>query len=158
MPTTVTPMPTTQLAPNQQEIYDWLRDEAERIGLHVTMLPEKASLQNGWLYLPMHIDGVVDAYDNALKLQQLEDSWNDRDPQPELPLFLVPEKDPLRQAVWERVANALQRKLKAVDAFGKATNQEEQEKAAAEFRDAEQAENEAHRAYEQIMPWNERVP
>lgn len=52
---------------------------------------------------------------------------------------------------------ALQRKLKAVDAFGKAVNQQEQEKAAAEFRDAEQAETDAQQACERIMPWNERV-
>lgn len=151
-------MSTMLLTHSHQEVTDWLRAQAERLGLRVTLLTDEATMWGGWLYLPTHIDGVADAYDNALKLQQLEDTWNDRDPQPDPPLFLVPAKDPLRRAAWERVTNAMQRKLKAVDAFGKATSLEEQERAAAEFRQAEQAEEEVHRAYEQIMPWNERVP
>lgn len=151
-------MSTMLLTQSHQEVADWLRSQAEKLGLRVTLLTDDATMRGGWLYLPTHIDSVVDAYDNALKLQQLEDTWNDRDPQPDPPLFLVPAKDPLRRAAWERVTNAMQRKLKAVDDFGKATSLEEQEKAAAEFRQAEQAEEEVHRAYEQIMPWNERVP
>ena len=141
-----------------QKVYDWLYSQAEKLGLNVSLLTEDAALQNGWLYLPAHIDGVLDAYDNALKLQKLEDTWNDRVPQPEPPLFLVPARDPLRKAAWERNANAMQRKIQAVDAFGKAVSRGEQEKAAAEFQSAEQAEDEAHRACEQIVPWNERVP
>ncbi len=142
---------------NNEEIYEWLQTQAEELGLHVSLQTEKAMLVSGWLYLPVYIENVTDAYDNALKLQQLENTWNDREPQPEPPLFLIPAKHPLRQAAWERVSNALQRKMKAIDAFGKATSREEQEKAAAEFRSAEQAEEQVHRAYEQIMPWNERA-
>ena len=115
-------------------------------------------MQSGWLYLPTHVDGVVDAYDNALKLQQLEDTWNDRDPQPDPPIFLIPAKDPLRRAAWERAAGAMQRKIKAVDAFGTAKSLEEQEQAAAEFQRAKQAEEEVNLAYERVMPWDERVP
>ena len=140
-----------------QEIYEWLRSQAEILGFSILLLTEDAIMQSGWLYLPTHIDGVADAYDNAIKLQKLEDTWNDREPRPEPPLFLVPARDPLRAAVWERISNAMQRKLKAVDAFGKAVNQQEQERAAAEFRDAEQAETDAQQAYERIVPWNERV-
>lgn len=151
-------MSTMLLTQSYQEVTDWLRAQAESLGLRVTLLTDQATMRSGWLYLPTHIDGVADAYDNALKLQQLEDTWNDRDPQPDPPLFLVPAKDPLRRAAWERVTNALQRKLNAVDAFGKAKSLEEQERAAAEFRQAEQAQEEVSRAYEQIVPWNERVP
>ena len=151
-------MSTTILTHSHQEVADWLRAQAEKLGLRVTLLVDEATMRGGWLYLPTHIDGVADAYDNALKLQQLEDTWNDRDPQPDPPLFLVPAKDPLRRAAWERVSNALQRKFDAVAAFGRATSREEQEKAAAEFRQAEQAEEEVHRAYEQITPWDERTP
>lgn len=150
-------MSTMLLTHSHQEVYDWLHSQAEKLGLHISLLTDEAKLQSGWLYLPVHIEDVVDAYDNALKLQQLEDTWNDREPQPEPPLFLVPAKDPLRQAAWERVTNALQRKMKAVDAFGNATSREEQEKAAAEFQSAKRAEEEVHQAYEKIMPWNERV-
>lgn len=151
-------MSTMLLTQSHQEVTDWLRVQAEKLGLHVTLLTDEATMRGGWLYLPTHIDGVADAYDNALKLQQLEDTWNDRDPQPDPPVFLVPAKDPFRRAAWERVTNAMQRKLKAVDAFGRAVSLEEQERAAAEFRQAEQAEQEVQRAYEQIMPWSERVP
>jgi hypothetical protein len=143
---------------SQQEIYEWLHVQAEKLGLRVSLLTEKAMLVSGWLYLPVRIENFVDAYDNALKLQQLEDTWNDRDPQPDLPLFLIPAKDPLRKAAYERVVQAMQRKIKAVDAFGKATTLAEQEKAAAEFQAAERAEGELNQAYTRIMPWNERIP
>ena len=126
-------MSTTLLAPSYKEIHDWLQVQAERLGLRVSLLADEARLKSGWLYLPAHIEGVTDAYDNALKLQQLEDTWNDRDPQPDPPLFLVPAKDPLRQAAWGRGVGALQRKIKAVDAFGTAASREEQERAAAEL-------------------------
>ena len=149
--------PPRLLETDHQEVYDWLHQQAEKLGLSVSLLTEDATIQNGWLYLPTHIDGVVDAYDNTVKLQKLEDTWNDREPQPKPPLFLVPARDPLRKALWERISHAMQRKLKAVDAFGKAVSQQEQEKAAAEFREAEQTEAEAQQAYERIMPWNERI-
>jgi hypothetical protein len=158
MSTTLPAVSYQKIDQSYQEVYDWLHAQSEVLGLRVTLLMDEATLRHGWLYLPVHIEGVADAYDNVIKLQKLEDTWNDRNSQPEPPLFLISAKDPLRRAVWERVANALQRKLKAVDAFGRAVNQQEQEKAAAEFQDAEQAENEAHRAYEQLMPWNERIP
>ena len=141
-----------------QEVYDWLHAQAEVLSLQVTLLADEATLRHGWLYLPVHIAGVADAYDNAIKLQKLEDTWNDRSPQPEPPLFLISAKDPVRRAAWERVAGALQRKMTAINAFSAATNPEEQERAATEFREAEQDEKEVHQAYERIMPWNERVP
>lgn len=140
-----------------QEIYDWLHVQAEVLGLQITLLMDEATLRYGWLYLSVHIEGVADAYDNAIKLQKLEDIWNDRSTQPEPPLFLVPAKDPVRRAAWDRVAGALQRKINAIDAFSAAANKDEQEKAVAEFREAEQAEKELHQVYEQIMPWNERA-
>lgn len=140
-----------------QDVYDWLHHQAKLFGLQATILADEATLRSGWLYLPIYIEGVADAYDNALKLQKLEDTWNDRTPQPEPPLFLVPAKSPLRGAAWERVANAMQRKMRAVDAFSVAKNLEEQELAAAEFQNAKQAEEEVNQAYERIMPWNERI-
>jgi len=142
---------------SREEIYEWLRAQSERLGLKVSLLTDDAMLLSGWLYLPMRIEGVIDAYDNALKLQQLEDTWNDRDPQPAPPLFLIPAKDPVRQAAYDRVVQASQRKIKAVDAFGTATSREEQEKAAAEFQNAKQAEEEVHQAYGNMTPHNSHV-
>jgi len=127
-------MSTMLLTQSHQEVTDWLRAQAESLGLRVTLLTDEATMRGGWLYLPTHIDGVADAYDDALKLQQLEDAWNDRDPQPDPPLFLFPVKDPARRAAWERAARAMDQKIKAVDAFGTATSLEEQ--AAAEFQRA----------------------
>ena len=150
-------MPTPLTIQSREEVYRWLREQAKKLGLNVTLLPDDARMEGHWLYLPVYIENVVDSYDNALKLQKLEDTWNDQEPAQEFHVFLVPAKNPLRQAAMERVSNALQRKINAVDAFGKAANREQQEKAAAEFRDAERAENEAQQAYERIMPWNERV-
>ncbi len=150
---------------SHQEVYDWLYAKAEVLGLQIALVVDEATLRHGWLYLPVRIEGVTDAYDNALKLQRLEDAWNDRSPQPEPPLFLLPSKDAVRsaadtvrRAAWDRVAGARQAKINAIEAFSVADNQEEQEKAAAEFKEAEQAENMAYQAYEGIMPWDERIP
>ena len=158
MSTTLTADSYQKIGQSYQEVYDWLQAQAKLLGLQVTLLVDEATLRHGWLYLPVYIEGVADAYDNALKLQNLEDTWNDRSPQPEPPLFLISAKNPSRRAAWDRVAGALQRKMTAINDFSAATNLEEQEKAAAEFRAAEQAEKEVHQAYEQIMPWNERIP
>lgn len=158
MSTTLPAIRSQETDQSYGEVYDWLHAQAEALGLHATLLIDEATLRHGWLYLPAHIEGAMDAYDNALKLQKLEDTWNDREPQPEPPLFLISAKDPLRKAAWERVANAMQRKIEAIDAFSKASSQKEQEQAAAEFKSAEQAEEEVYRAYEHIMPWSERVP
>jgi hypothetical protein len=157
MPTTLTADSDQKTDQRYQKVYDWLHAQAELLGLQVTLQADEATLRHGWLYLPVYIEGASDAYDNAIKLQKLEDTWNDRVPQPEPPLFLVPAKDPIRRAAWDRVAGALQRKINAIDAFSAAANKEEQEKAVAEFREAEQAEKNVHQAYEQIMPMNERV-
>lgn len=130
-----------------EEIYEWLRHEAEKLGLRVLLFTNEATVRGGWLYLPTHIEGVLDPYANVVKLQQLEDTWNDREPQPELPLYLVPVKDPIRHAAWDRVSNAQERKMQAVAAFGKAASREEQERAAAAFQQAADEEEEVQRTY-----------
>jgi len=150
-------MPIVASVNNLEEVYEWLRSQAESLGLRTSILTSEAMLQNGWLYLPVHIEGVLDPYDSAIKLQRLEDTWNDREPQPEPPVFLVPAKDPLRQAAWERVSNALQRKINAVEAFGNAVSREDQEKAAAEFQNAKRAEEEVHQAYGNMTPHNSHI-
>lgn len=138
---------TKQATETYQEVYDWLHAQADTLGLRVILMTNDAVVRSGLLYLPTHIEGVLDPYTNVLKLQQLEDSWNDREPQPELPLYLVPVKDPIRHAAWDRVSNAQERKMQAVAAFGKAANREEQEQAAEAFRQAEDEEKEVQRIY-----------
>ncbi|MGI4789077.1 MAG: hypothetical protein ACRYFS_09530 [Janthinobacterium lividum] len=142
---------------NYEKVYAWLREQAAQLGLTITLVPEDARLEGQWLYLPVFIANAVDSYDNALKLQKLEETWNDQEPKQEYSVFLVPTKNPLRRAAMERQADAMQRKVQAITAFGKAATREDQEKAAAEFHAAEQAEQEAQNAYEQILPWNERA-
>lgn len=145
-------MPTMSLRHDHEVIYEWLREQAERLGLHVVLLTSDARLKSEWLYLPVYVEDAADAYDNALKLQQLEDTWNDREPRPEPPLFLIPAKNPVRQVAWERMEGALQRKLRAVEAFSDAANEKEREEALAEFQNARRVEEEAHRDFERIRP------
>jgi hypothetical protein len=45
---------------------------------------------NGWLYIPVYIEGDLDAYDKASRLQDLEDAWNDQVPKPDRKLLLIP--------------------------------------------------------------------
>ena len=130
-----------------EDVYEWLRRQAENLGLRVLLLTQDASLRGGWLYLPTHLEGVLDPYENAIKLQKLEDTWNDREPQPEPPLYLVPVKDPARHAAWNQISDAQERKMQAVAAFGKAASREEQERAAEAFRQAEDEEQEVQRTY-----------
>ena len=142
---------------DHEKVYAWLREQAEQMGFTITLMPEDARLKGQWLYLPVFIANAVDSYDNALKLQKLEDTWNDQEPKQEHSLFLVPARNPLRRDAMDRQADAIQRKMQAITAFGKAATREDQEKAAAEFRAAEQEEQEAQKAYEQVLPWNERA-
>ncbi len=138
---------TKQATETYQEVYDWLHAQAETLGLRVILMTNDAVVRSGLLYLPTHIEGVLDPYANVLKLQQLEDTWNDRKPEPTLPLYLVPVKDPIRHAAWDRISDAQERKMQAVAAFGKAASREQQEQAAEAFRQAEDEEQEVQRTY-----------
>ena len=72
-----------------EDIDTWLRAEAKRRKIHAQIHMKQGELKSGWLYIPVYIE-EGDAYDKASRLQDLEDSWNDREPKPEPKVLLVP--------------------------------------------------------------------
>lgn len=118
------------------EVYDWLYSQAQTLGLRISLMPEDERMESGMLSLPVHVEGAKDVIDSILKLKKLEDSWNDREPQPQPSLFLVSVKDPVQRAIWNRIDKAVERKLKAADALADAADEGEERQALAELRAA----------------------
>jgi hypothetical protein len=107
-----------------EEIGDFLNAEAKRRHVRARISIHNARRDNGYLHVPVYIEGVegpdksnpdvldyaaddgqvlhirgqVDAYDKAVILQDLEDTWNDQEPKPEIKVFLRPAAPP-REAV-----------------------------------------------------------
>lgn len=127
--------PVTSAA-SHEEVYDWLYVQAEKLGLHIFVLSEDERLQSGMLTLPVHVEGALSIYDSVIKLQKLEDTWNDREPKPQPSLFLVSVKNPVQRAIWNRIDKAVERKMKAADAVADAANEAEERRALAELRAA----------------------
>lgn len=132
----------------RQEIYDWLNRAAEHLGIKATLLPHRAKMSDGRLYLLVHIGNAVDAYDEATKLQKLESSWNYQEPEPHPRVFLLP-ADESDMPGWAEdyapVQQAIDRYHEAFDAFRAAASSEEAQKALREMEDAKTAELEASR-------------
>ncbi len=53
------------------------------------LFPDSVRQEKEWLYLPVHVDSTVNAYERASKLQDLEDSWNEQEPRSEPQTFLT---------------------------------------------------------------------
>ncbi len=131
-----------------QEIYDWLYSQAEKLGLQISLVPENEQMQSGMLSLPVHIKGAADAYDHIVKLKKLENTWNDREPRREPPLFLSSAKDPVQIALWDRIDQAALRKMRAADALADAATEADERAALAELRAARADERQAERENE----------
>ncbi len=149
----------TLLEPNKalrdrEEIYQWLRDQAERLGLHVTLSTDAARVEGGYLYLPVYIPEARDPYDFAVKSQALEDTWNDQEPRPDPPVYLTPEKSPEQRAVWQRLWEARDRKTEAANAVAEAGEDLEQQAALAELRAARADEVQAEKEYNAFYQQN----
>ena len=121
---------------SHQEVYEWLYSQAEKSGLRISLVPEDEQMQSGMLTLPVHIEGARDVYDSILKLKKLENTWNDREPKPQPPLFLTSAKDPVQRAIWDRIDRAVERKMKAADALADAATEAEERRALADLRAA----------------------
>jgi len=104
------------LQENLLEIGDFLQREALARHINAMIHMDHARQESGWLHIPVHVAGVIDsnagefgmpetiqagsrtvylngeldAYDKASILQELEDSWNDREPAPDVKLLLIP--------------------------------------------------------------------
>ena len=74
----------------RDEIYEWLEREAKKRRIHALFHKELARQDNGFLSIPVYIQDVLDAYDKASRLQELEDAWNNQEPEPSYQLLLVP--------------------------------------------------------------------
>ncbi len=141
---------TTDIRPvsHRQEIYDWLIERAEHLGIKATLLTHRAKMSGGRLYLLIHIGNAVDAYDEATKLEELESSWNDQEPEPHPRIFLLP-ADESDNPGWAEDYALVQREtdryFEAFDAFRAAASPEEMHKALKEMEDAKTAELEASR-------------
>ena len=72
------------------EIYSWLRTQIQAQPVTVRVHEEWAEEDGRLLIVPARVEGDFDAYDKAGILQDLEDSWNNREPVPARVLILRP--------------------------------------------------------------------
>lgn len=69
----------------------FLRERVAERGMSARFLFDQALMEGRWLRLLVYVEGdQYDAYDRASLLQDLEDAWNDQEPQPEPRLWLIP--------------------------------------------------------------------
>lgn len=134
-----------------EEIYRWLENQSQNLGIEVVLYPEEARMDGTYFYIPAYLPDGKDPYDYAVKLQKFEDTWNDQEPRPDPPINLTPAKSPEQYAVWRRLWEARDRKTTAADAVAEAASDIEQQTALAELRAARaeevQAESEYNRLY-----------
>lgn len=105
---------------NRSEIYEWLADQAKRLGIEASLLTHQAKLYEGRLYLPVYIGNSTDAYDDVVKLQKLESTWNSRKPEPYPRIFLLPadeDEKPGRAETHAPIQQAIDRYYDAFDTF-----------------------------------------
>src|SRR5581483_4629045 len=87
----VTRMPrTVQKRLSPEDVYDWLRAEAEARHIKARIYTHLAKQEGKFLHLPVFIEGDLDAYEFASRLQDLESAWNDQEPKPDWLLWLIP--------------------------------------------------------------------
>jgi len=72
-----------------EEVYKWLEETAERMGLGAKLYTQRATQNHNWIYLPVYVPGD-DIFDMADKLQKLEDEWRNQEPEPYWELLLIP--------------------------------------------------------------------
>ena len=65
-----------------KEIFDWLNAQAAAQTSEVKLHTDWAEEDGRFLIIPARVTGDLDAYDKASILQEIEDSWNNRDPAP----------------------------------------------------------------------------
>ena len=130
-----------------EEIFQWLNEQASLMQMHITLYTDEAEMKGPYLYLPVYIREARDAYDYAVKSQALEDSWNDRQPRPNPPINLTPEKSPEQRALWERLWLAQERKEEAANLVAGAADEIEQQTALVKLRAARNDELQAEKEY-----------
>jgi hypothetical protein len=67
-----------------------LRVIASARAMEAVLVVQGMKRENGRVRLPVQIRNTTDAYEIAVGLQDLEDSWNNQEPRPHLRLTIVP--------------------------------------------------------------------
>ena len=76
-----------------EKIYEWLCCEAQKRDVKAIFQFHRADPQGQWLDLPVYISNEdFDTVDRVEFLQEVEDSWNDQSPKPEIQVYLKPTK------------------------------------------------------------------
>lgn len=65
-----------------QELYGWLLAQAKNRPVGIVLHTDWATQDGRFVIIPARIDGGPDACDQARILQDIEDSWNNREPRP----------------------------------------------------------------------------
>ncbi|GEM_PF-4794684 len=88
---------TATLNSAQQEAVEWLKQEFAKRHLLGTVYDHLAKPYIRTVMVPVHLKGdenapekKFDAHDIASTLQDIEDTWNFQEPEPQAPLFLKP--------------------------------------------------------------------
>jgi hypothetical protein len=58
-----------------ERVDEWIRNEAERQDIAVTVYPQGIERRGDWLRVPVAVEKEGDAYDRAVWLQSIEDAW-----------------------------------------------------------------------------------
>jgi len=80
----------TQRLEDISELFGWLQTQIQAQPATIRVHEEWAEEDGRLLIVPTRVEGSLDAYDKAGILQDLEDSWNNREPVPARVLILRP--------------------------------------------------------------------
>lgn len=142
-------MITASKPESREQIYGWLNKQAEHLGFQASVLTHQAHMRNGRLYVPVYIENSTDAYENAGKLQELEDTWNYQEPEPSLKVFLLPtDNRPAWLEPYAPVQKAIDRYDDAYGLFRAADNWDEASKALRAMEAAKEAELKAKEQFD----------
>ncbi len=139
-------MSTVSPVINRSEIYAWLAEKAKNLGIEAVLITHQAKVYEGRFYLPVYIANSTDAYDDVVKLQELENTWNYQKPEPHSRIFLLPadeDEKPGSAEAYAPVQQAIDSYYDAFDAFRAAGSSEEAQKALQEMEAAKASELEA---------------
>ncbi len=87
-----------QQAHSPEQVYQWLREEAQARGLGIAFHIDRVEKHGLLLVVPTYLAGDFDAYDVAVALQDVEDAWNNQEPSQNFTVILRPTGGPRKIA------------------------------------------------------------
>jgi hypothetical protein len=72
------------------KIFAWLEKRSSRETVPVRIHRKAARTDGDYLYVPVRVEGDLDAYEKAQLMQTMEDEWNYQDPSPARKILLIP--------------------------------------------------------------------